>query len=76
MKDAIINFLREFNEDLVKDLDQNLFTEGILNSFCIINLVMELEDKFDIFIDVEDVNPENFQTTNHIIRLVERKSKQ
>lgn len=71
MKEQIVKVLKDFNEELVENLEQDLFTVGILDSFDLVKLVVELEDAFDISIDIEDVTVENFQTANSIISLIE-----
>ncbi len=63
--------LKEQNEEIVEDLDRDLLTSGILDSFDIVNLVVMLEEALSINIDVEMVTPENFQTAGSIIRMLE-----
>ncbi len=63
--------LKEQNEEIVDDLDRDLLTSGILDSFDIVNLVVMLEEALSINIDVEMVTPENFQTAGSIIRMLE-----
>lgn len=63
--------LKEENEEIVEDLDRDLLTSGILDSFDIVNLVVMLEEALSINIDVEMVTPENFQTAGSIIRMLE-----
>ncbi len=72
MKERVIEVLCDFNDELVEDLEQDLFLAGKLDSFDLVKLVVELEDAFDISIDVEDVTVENFQSVTSIIGLVER----
>lgn len=44
----------------------------LVDSFEVVNIVMELEEAFDIEIDAEDVVAENFQTVDTIVALVEK----
>lgn len=71
MNEKIMEVLAEFNEELVEDLDRDLIASEILDSFDIVKLVVELEEAFDITIDVDLVTPENFQTANSIVKMVE-----
>lgn len=71
MREKIISVLKEANKDIVADLDKDLLATGVLDSFELVNLVVELEDALDIEIDAELVIPENFQTGNAIIQLLE-----
>ena len=61
MREKILEVLKEENEEIVEDLDRDLLTSGILDSFDIVNLVVMLEEALSINIDVEMVTPENFQ---------------
>lgn len=63
--------LKAENEELVEDLNKDLLESGILDSFDIVNLVVALEEALGVSIDVEMVSPENFQTAESIIRMIE-----
>ena len=71
MKEKILKVLESFNEEIVEDTGRNLFDAEILDSFGIVELVIELEDAFNIVIDVDLVTPENFGTADAIVQLVE-----
>jgi len=71
MREKMLEVLNEFNEELVEDLERDLFVYEILDSFDIVKLVMMLEEEFDITIGVDLVTAENFQTTESIITMME-----
>ncbi len=71
MRDKILEVLKAENEELVEDLNRDLLESGILDSFDIVNLVVALEEALGVSIDVEMVSPENFQTVESIIRMIE-----
>lgn len=71
MREKIVELLCEMNEELSKDLSVDLLASGIIDSFEIVNLVVDLEELFGIEIDPELVIPENFQTVDAIVKLVE-----
>ncbi len=71
MRDKILEVLKAENEELVEDLNRDLLESGILDSFDIVNLVVALEEALGVSIDVEMVSPENFQTAESIIRMIE-----
>lgn len=51
-----------------------LVDDGYLDSFDIITLVTELNEKFDIDIPVEDIITENFDSVETILALIARLS--
>lgn len=71
MKEKILEVLREINEEILEDTERDLLATGILDSFDIVNMVVELEDAFDIVIDVDLVTPDNFRTADSIINVME-----
>lgn len=49
-----------------------LFDDGILTSLDIVMIVGELNDAYDISITVDELEPENFNSAEAILALVER----
>ena len=70
MKEKILEVLKENNEEIVEDMDRDLLASGILDSFDIVDLVVDLEENFSIQIDVDLVTPDHFRTGNSIIEFM------
>lgn len=51
---------------------EDFIKEGILDSFDIVTLVAEMEKRFGITIDGEDVTPENFKNIETLEQFVQR----
>ena len=49
-----------------------LCDDGLLTSLDIVTIVSELMDEYEIEIDVDDLVPENFNSAESILELVER----
>ena len=67
-----MEILREINSDVNFEEETSLVTNGILDSFSIVNLVAELNDAYDIEITASDLVVENFDSAAAILALVER----
>jgi len=67
-----LEILREINSDVNFEEETSLVTNGILDSFSIVNLVAELNDAYDIEITASDLVVENFDSAAAILALVER----
>ncbi|HPN36282.1 MAG TPA: phosphopantetheine-binding protein [bacterium] len=53
--------------------DENLLSQGLIDSMGILKLVSFIESNFGIKVDNEDIVPENFETLNDMSRFVEKK---
>ena len=72
MREKVLDVLCGVNAEIRKNEDKDLLAAGLIDSFEIVNLVVELEEAFDIEIDPELVVPENFQTVDKIVALIDR----
>jgi len=70
--EQLLEILREINSDVNFEEETSLVTNGILDSFSIVNLVAELNDAYDIEITASDLVVENFDSAAAILALVER----
>jgi acyl carrier protein len=55
--------------------DENLLTQGIIDSMGILKLVAYIESTFGIKISNDDILPENFQSLNCLKEFIEKKAK-
>ncbi len=72
MKQEVLEILKSIRADVDYENETALIDDGILDSFDVVSVVGELCDAFDITITAEDIEPENFNSANAIIALVER----
>lgn len=61
------------DDDIDVEDDTNLLEEEIVDSLGIFTLVSFIESTFNVSVDAEEVNLDNFETLDSITRLVESK---
>ncbi len=69
-KDIIINALQEVRPDLEISGDEKLIEDGLLDSFDIVTLILEINEAFGLDLGPESITPENFNTVQDIEALV------
>lgn len=72
MMDQLMNILTELRPDVDFTTEKSLIDGGVLDSFDIVTLVAELNDNFDIEININDLVPENFNCRENMLALVEK----
>ena len=72
MKEQILKILEEIRPDLDFESEKFLIDKGLFDSFDIISLVSALNDEFDIDIHVGNLIPENFNSIEGMLKLVEK----
>ena len=70
--DEILGILKDVRPDVDFVNEKRLIDDEILDSFDIITIVSEFNETFDI--DVEDLEPENFNTVQAMKELIDRLS--
>ena len=66
---AILNDIRPGQDFSTAD---NFFDQGVLDSLDLTTLVAALETRYDVFVDVEELVPENFRNLAAIQALLAR----
>ena len=69
--EKILAILKEIRPDIDFENETKLIDDDILDSFDIIAIVGEFNDAFGINIDVEDLEPENFNTVAAMKELID-----
>jgi methoxymalonate biosynthesis acyl carrier protein len=67
-------FLSRFFGEHDLQFDEDIFTLGFVNSMFAMQLVLFLEQEFQITIENEDLEFDNFKTINAMTNLVQRKT--
>lgn len=70
---VIKNFLARYvNIDEINE-DTNLYEEGLVNSLFAMQLIMFLEDQFQIRVQNDEIQLKNFATWRSIVQFVQNK---
>ncbi|HEM3198738.1 TPA: D-alanine--poly(phosphoribitol) ligase subunit DltC [Streptococcus suis 14A] len=68
VKETILNIIEElFMEDVSEMMDEDLFDTGVLDSMGTVELIVELESRFNITVPVSEFGREDWNTANKII---------
>lgn len=70
--DELMEILEELRPDVDFENETALIDDGVLDSFDIVALVGELNDAFDIEIKPNNLVPENFNSAEAIMALIEQ----
>lgn len=61
-----------FDDDVVFDDDDNIFTMGFVNSLFAMQLLEYIESEFELSVGQEHLDVKNFSSVNNIVALVEK----
>lgn len=68
VKQEVIEIIDElFMEDVSDMMDEDLFDAGVLDSMGTVELIVELESRFDIHVPVSEFGRDDWNTANKII---------
>lgn len=72
VKEEVIDILNTITgEDVSDTMDENLFDDGLLDSMATVELLLDLENKFDIQAPVSEFNRDEWDTPNKVVAKVE-----
>lgn len=68
IKSEVIEIIDElFMEDVSDMMDEDLFDAGVLDSLGTVELIVEIENRFDIRVPVTEFGRDDWNTANKII---------
>ena len=71
MKEKILAILKDVRSDIDAANEEKLIDDELLDSFDIVAIVGMLNDEFEISINVNDLVPDNFNSVQGMMALVE-----
>lgn len=72
MKEKILDILEGIRPEIDYEMEENLITDGLLDSFAIVSIINALNDEFDIEVTIGELRPENLNSVDNMVQLVER----
>ncbi|MCT7819111.1 MAG: D-alanine--poly(phosphoribitol) ligase subunit DltC [Lactobacillus crispatus] len=71
-KQGVLDILNDLTgEDLSDQMDENIFDNGLMDSMASVQMLLNLQEKFDIDVPVSEFNREEWETPNKIVAKVE-----
>ena len=68
IKSEVIEIIHElFMEDVSDMMDEDLFDAGVLDSMGTVELIVEIENRFDIRVPVTEFGRDDWNTANKIV---------
>lgn len=72
MENKLMNILNELRPELDFEKENTLIDDGVLDSFDLVSLIGEINDQFDVEIDFDDIELENFNSVQAMEKLIQR----
>ena len=73
IEDWLIVWFKKRNPSVIIDMQNDYYCSGLVDSFGIIELIGDLEKRFDIFFDDNEFRLESFRTLSGLVDLVRTK---
>lgn len=70
--ERLLEILHSLHEDVEFETETALVDDGVLDSLDIVTLITEINDEFDVSIPAEEIIPENFNSAEAIMALINR----
>ncbi len=70
--DELLDILSELHPDVDFEEEDALIDDGIIDSFDIVTIVSEIQDRMDVTIGAKDILPENFNSVEALYDLIDR----
>ena len=72
MREKLLALLEDVRPDIEFEKETQLIDGGVLDSFDIISIAQEINEAFGVDVNVEDLEPYNFNTVDAMVELIEK----
>lgn len=73
VEEKIINFLSNFISEDLLERETDIFESGYVNSLFVMQLILYIEEEFDIRVENKDMSPRYFNTVVNIVNFIQSK---
>lgn len=70
--EQLMNILKGLRPDVDFEKEDKLIDNGVLDSFDLVALVGEINEAFDVEVEFEDMEPENFNSVENMYAMIEK----
>ena len=70
--EVLLEILQEMHDDVDFNTHESLIDDKVIDSFDIITLIAEIDDRIGVTIPAEELVPENFNSYSAMVALIER----
>jgi len=71
MKEKLLSILTDLHPDIEFEGNTALIDDGLIDSFSVITLIGELSEAFDVEIPADKIVPENFNSVEAMLALIQ-----
>lgn len=72
MKERILEIVTSIRPDIDFENETALMDDGHLDSFDIVSIISDLNDEYNIHIRITELKPENFNSLDALVALVQK----
>ncbi len=70
--EQLLELLQGIRPDVDFENETALIDDGLLDSFDVVAIISEIDDKFDVQIRINELDPENFNSAEAIWNLIQK----
>lgn len=70
--EQLMNILKGLRPDVDFEKEDKLIDNGVLDSFDLVALVGEINEAYDVEVEFEDMEPENFNSVENMYAMIEK----
>lgn len=71
----LLELLNDINDEIDYENETALVDDGLIDSLTITRIIAAIGDEFDVYISTGDIEPENFNTVEAMLNLIEKHRK-